>query len=150
MRRKNLKLLNIIFYFLVIVLIVMLLFYDRAYYLNITKTKFTEENYEKNPELYGNHKAERLAKIINISEDHFYIRLGNKNVKVIGSNVRMPVIGESVFFLNYRKDGIIELIDYHSYDNNYVLYSISVIAIIIFIIILFKEWKLTARGFENA
>ena len=144
-----------LFYVLIFALIIILFLYDHVDYLSthsssIKGARFTEENYIKNPELYGGHKAERLAKIVNISRDHFYIRIGDKDVNVMGSNIKRPTMGESVFFLNYRKDGIIELIDYHNYNYNYLLYSISFIAVILFFIIFFKEWKLTKRGFRDA
>lgn len=150
MPTKNLKLLNYIFYLLVVLLVIMLFVYERVYYLNITKDSFTLEKYLADPQTYGSHKSERLAKITNISKDHFYINSEGREIKVIGSNATMAILGESVFFLDFKKDGKIELIDYHNYDYNYILYLISVVALIIFVIVFFKEWKLTRRGFEDA
>lgn len=150
MPRKKLKLLNYAFYFLVVALIVALFAYDRAYYLDRAKSKFTLENYLKDPKTFGSYKSERLAKITNISSDHFYINTGGREIRVIGSNVTMPILGEPVFFLDFKKDGNIALIDYHNYDYNYLLYMLSAVALIIFVIIFLLDWKLTSRGFKDA
>jgi len=68
----------------------------------------------------------------------------------MGSGIKRPIYGETLVYVHYRKDGIIELIDYHNYDYNYFLYIISFFAFIVFIIIFLKEWKITRRGFEDA
>ena len=118
--------------------------------MNKAKEGFSLDRYLENPQKYGGIKAERMVKIINISQDHFYLDLSNTPIKVYGSGVKKPVYGETLVFLNFRKDGIIELIDYHNYNYNYFLYIISIFAFSIFIIIFFKEWKITARGFKDA
>lgn len=137
-------------YFLVLILVLTIYVHDNLRDVDKAKEGFTIINYLKNPQKYGDHKAESMAKIINISQDHFYINVGNTNLKVMGSGIRRPVLGETAVFLNYRKDGIIELVDYHNYNCNYVLYFVSFFAIIISIIIFFREWKITARGFKDA
>ncbi len=113
------------------------------------KDRFSIGNYVENPQKYGGINGEHLVKIVNISQDHFYINFGNRDVKVIG-NIERPTLGESTVFLNYKKNGVIELIDFHNYNYNYVLYGFSVFAFILFIIIFFMEWKITWRGFEDA
>lgn len=148
---RKIKLLSVIFYALVFILLIGFFVYDHAYYSYRQSTREFEVNkYLESPEIYGNHQAERMAKIVSISQGHFYIRSGNVELKVMGSGIKKPVLGESVFFLDFRKDGVIGLIDYHNYNFNYFLYGVSAIAIIVFVIIFFKEWKLTKRGFEDA
>lgn len=139
-----------IWYLLVFFLIVTLSLYDNAYDRYISENKFSVKNYLNNPTKYGGYKDNYLANIINVSKDHFYLDLKGFNIKVFGSGIKKTVYGETVFFLNFRKDGRIELIDYHNYNYNYLLYFFSVIAFFIFIFIFFKEWKLTKKGFENA
>ena len=112
--------------------------------------RFTHDNYLENPQKYGGVKYERMGKIISISQDHFYFELGARDIKVIGSGIKRPILGETVVYVHYRKDGVIELIDYHNYNYNYLLYGVSFIALLIFIMIFFKEWKITWRGFKDA
>lgn len=144
------KILFRIFYCLVFFLFIGLLIYENTYVLNKSKNSFSIEKYLREPEKFGNKKMERIIKIENISNNHFYFQWGEFNIKVLGSGIEKPVLGETVVYLNFRKDGIIEMIDYHNYNYNYVLYTISVFALILFLIFFFMEWKLTKRGFEDA
>ena len=137
-------------YILVLIMFIGSLIYENVYVSNRSESRFTIEKYLHEPEKYGDKKMERIIQIKNISNDHFYFEWGSHDIKVIGSGIQMPVLGETVVYLNFRKDGIIELIDYHNYNYNYVLYILSFFAVIWFIIIFFNEWKITRRGFENA
>jgi len=104
----------------------------------------------QNPQKFGNQRFEQFGRIINISNDYFYFDLGGNSIKVFGSGIKKPVLGETVVYVEYGKDGKIRMIDYHDYNYNYFLYAISVIALIIFIVIFLKEWKATWKGFKNA
>ncbi len=137
-------------YVLLFILVVALFLYDNVYSMYKSENEFTLEKYLENPQKYGGHKGQRFGKIINISQDHFYFNLGDSSIRVSGSGVEKSVYGDTVVFLYYRKDGVIELIDYHHYNYNYLLYVVSFLAFIIFLIIFFNEWKVTWRGFENA
>lgn len=137
-----------VWYVLLFILIVGLLLYENIYYS--MGDIFSLDKYLNNPEKYGAYKGQPFGRIINISQDHFYFDGGGLPFKVIGSGVRKAVYGETILFLNFRKDGIIELIDYHNYNYNHLLYILSFIAFIIFLILFFKEWKITFRGFKDA
>tara|TARA_B100000315_G_scaffold250857_1_gene284483 strand:+ start:1211 stop:1666 length:456 start_codon:yes stop_codon:yes gene_type:complete len=137
-------------YILTLILLLTIFLYDNVKGINKAKEGFTIEKYMENPQKFGGIKFEHMARIINISQDHFYVNLGNRDLKVMGSGIKRPIYGETLVYVHYRKDGIIELIDYHNYDYNYFLYIISFFAFIVFIIIFLKEWKITWRGFEDA
>ena len=118
----------------------------------MAESAFTLNDYLENPQKYGGYKGQHFGKFISISQDNFYYDLGDLDIKVIGSGVRNPIYGETVIFVNHRTDGIIELVDYHNYNYNYLLYFFSFIALVIFLILFFREWRLTLRGgclFEN-
>lgn len=139
-----------IWHFLVFFLVVELLLYDNARYHDAAKDSFTIENYFGDPEKYGGIKIENFGRIVNISEDHFYFDIGSAKLKVFGSGIRIPILGEMVIYLDYRKDGIIEMIDFHTYDYNFILYGISFAALIVFVFIFLKEWKFSWKGFKDA
>lgn len=139
-----------IWYSTLLVLIITLFVYSNVCEMYMDEHEFSLENYLKNPQKYGNYKAKHFGKIINISQDHFYYNVGELSIRVEGSGVKKAVYGETTLFINHRKDGIIELIDYHNYNYNYVLYVLSLLAFIIFLIIFLKEWKITPGGFEDA
>lgn len=139
-----------VWYVLLFILIVGLVFYDNVWWMYMGQEVFSLSNYIKNPEKYGDYKGQPFGRIINISQDYFYFDDGDSSFKVIGSGIKKAVYGETVLFLNFRRDGVIELIDYHNYDYNYLLYFLSFIALVIFLIIFLKEWRLGLRGFENA
>lgn len=137
-------------YFLVFILVAVLLLFDNLDYSASNKDGFTITKYLENPQKYGGIKLENFGRIVNISQDHFYLNIGSRDLKVYGSGIKRPVLGEIVVYINYNKNGRIEMIDYHTYDYNYILYGISFFALIVFMIIFFMEWKFTRRGFEDA
>ena len=132
------------------VLIIVLMVYEAVYYFNYAKNDFSLKSYLENPQKYGDRKAENFGRIVNISQDYFYFNLSSDTIKVIGTGIKRPVLGETVLYLDYRKDGKIIMLDYHNYNYNYILYAVSVLAIVIFIFLFFKEWKITEWEFKNA
>jgi len=144
-----LKNLTKIWFFALFILIVVLFIHDNV--RTVEKTEgFTITNYLEDPQKFGGFKTEYMVTNINISPNHFYVNMAGENVKVYGSEIKKPILGQTVLFIHFRKDGIIELIDYHNYNYNYFLYGVSIFALIIFIIIFFREWKVTWRGFKDA
>jgi len=137
-------------YLLVFILVAVILLFDNLDYSASNKDRFTITKYLENPQKYGGIKLENFGRIVNISQDHFYLDIGSRDLKVFGSGIKKPVLGEIVVYINYNKNGRIEMIDYHTYDYNYVLYGLSFFALIVFMIIFFMEWKFTRRGFEDA
>lgn len=136
------RILTRIWYALLFILIVGLFFYDNVWWIEYSHSLLGVER-----------KAQIFGKIINISKDHFYIDTGSLNRRIEFSNmpgIRKARYGETVVYVIFRKDGMIEGIDYHNYDYNYLLYFLSFIALIVFLVIFFREWKFTLRGFENA
>ena len=141
---------NFIWYILVIATITFLIIYDKSVRLENKGRGFRLDNYLQDHAKYGGYQGERLAKIVNISEDYLYIRTEGKILKVYGKGVKMPILGESVFFLDFGKDGNIRMIAYHNYDYNYLLYAVSFVSLVVFAVIFFKDWKFTRGGFGNA
>ena len=146
----DIKLHKKLWFFLALIIIVSLMFYETEFYSNYSKNNFGLQNYLENPEKYGNYRSESFGSIVNISQDYFYFDAGGEYIKVFGKNIQKPVLGETVLYLDYRKDGNIAMMDYHNYNYNYVLYAISFLAVVVFVFLFFKEWKLTRRGFKNA
>ena len=146
----KLKILMKIWYFLVFLLLIGLLVHENVKNIDNSRDGFSLKNYYENPQKYGDVKFERMGKITKINQDHFYFDLGNVNIKIFGSGVKKSILGETVVYVIYRMYVLIQLIDYHNYNFNYLLYVISIVALFVFIIIFFKEWKITVRGFEDA
>ena len=145
----DLKILPRVAYVIVLMIFIGLLLYENVP-VGDDSEHFSIEKYLKEPDKYANKKMERIIKIKNISNENFYFQWNNNDIKVLGHGIEMPVLGETVVYLNFRKDGIIEMIDYHNYNYNYILYILSFFALVWFVIIFFREWKITRRGFENA
>ena len=139
-----------IWFFFILILIISLMLYEIKYYSDYSRNNFSLKNYLENPEKYGGYRSENFGRIVNTSQDYFYFDAGGEAIKVFGKNIQKPVLGETVLYLDYRKDGKIVMIDYHNYNYNYVLYAISVLAIIVFVFLFLKDWKITRKGFKNA
>ena len=131
-----------VWYLLLLILIITLVFYENVgYELN----RAERAGVETEGQLFGT--------IVNISKDNFYLDEGSSNLRIESLNmlqIRKARYGETVVHVIYKKNGVIEGIDYHNYDYNHLLYLLSLIAFVIFLAIFFKEWRLTLRGFENA
>lgn len=149
MKFKKNKKIMFIAYLLVFALIITFLAYDVKVKRNVESSSYLT-NYLNNSEKYGGSKVEYFGKVINISQNYFYFRSGSKEIKIYGSGIKMPVLGETIVFLDFQKDGKIRMIDYHNYDYNYIIYIISFFALIVFVVIFLKEWKLTKKGFKDA
>ena len=137
-------------YFLILVLFIGTFVYDNLRTLGKAKDGFTISNYLSSPEKYDGYKMEVMGRIVKISQEHFVFNIGSMDLNILGSGIQKPVLGETALYVNFRGDGTIEMIDYHNYNYNHVLYIISLIAIILFLTIFFKEWKITSGGFKNA
>ncbi|MBI2663179.1 hypothetical protein HYX15_01465 [Candidatus Woesearchaeota archaeon] len=105
---------------------------------------------EKYPEKYDGVLTEQYGKIEEIREDGFILALGNEKIFVKSANVRKPIYGTVSVVGIFHKEGFIELKDIHYFDYNTTKYVISIIGLIIFLVIFFKEWKITSRGFKYA
>lgn len=124
--------------------------YDNLRTFGKAKDGFTISNYLSSPEKYDGHKMEIMGRVVNISQGHFVFNIGSTDLKISGSGIKKPVLGETALYANFRGDGTIEMIDYHNYNYNHILYIISFVAIILFLAIFLREWKLTSGGFKNA
>lgn len=134
----------------VILLIFTSLMYEKVYFSDKVHLGFSFNKYLDNPQLYGGEKVEVFGTFNNVSDEFFYFNIGDKSIKVYGSHLTKPIFGETVLHLSFKKDGVIEMIDYHNYNLNYLLYVFSLIAVFILLILFFKEWKITPKGFKNA
>jgi len=150
-KKTDTKVLYKILYILIFTLFLTLWLYENISSVSRSNERFTIKKYLDDPEKWGDKKnIEKMGFIVNISSNHFYFDWDGTMVKVQGSGVEKAVLGETIVLLNFNKDGTIELVDYHNYDYNYVLYALSFLALIIAMVIFFKEWKFTRRGFEDA
>lgn len=137
-------------YLLTIILVIALIFIENKDFSDSNDDIFTISNYIDNPEKYGGVQLENFGRIVEINQDHFYFDIGSMDLKVYGTEIKKPILGEIVVYIDYNKNGKMEMIDYHTYDYNYVLYGLSFFSLIVFVIIFFAEWKITRRGFEDA
>lgn len=122
---------------------------------------YTLENHEKyfpsvynilnNPDKYDGQVIELYVRPMNITNESFLINDNGAWITVRYKNLTPPKYGQLAFFGVFKKDGsYIQAIEVR-YDNySYLKYVLSFIGLFIIIIMLFKEWKLTRRGFEDA
>ncbi|MBI3034760.1 hypothetical protein HYY71_00410 [Candidatus Woesearchaeota archaeon] len=119
------KIMDVVFYIVIFLLTLGVFIYDNLVIAKEANDKFTFDSYLKKPNKYGGkHKVE--------------------------GSIKRHVLGESAAYLDFKKNGTIELIEYHNYNYNYILYAVSFVALLMFIALFFNEWKPTLRGFKNA
>ncbi len=106
----------------------------------------------ENPEKYHGILTEQYGRIKELNEDSFVLLLGDSEILVKFNNekIRMPIQGTISILGIYNKEGFIELKDIHYFDYNNTKYLASIIGLIMFLFIFFREWKLTSRGFKYA
>jgi|SRR3989344_2101411 len=109
------------------------------------------KNFNDNPEKYEGITTEQHGVIKEINKNEFIFSIGNQDILVKSDfEIRKPKQGSVDIIGVFRKEGFIELKDIHYFDYNNSKYLTSVIGLIIFLFIFFKEWKLTFRGFKHA
>tara|TARA_Y100000310_G_scaffold202322_1_gene202456 strand:- start:474 stop:893 length:420 start_codon:yes stop_codon:yes gene_type:complete len=104
----------------------------------------------ENPERYDQLLTEQYGRIKEFREDGFILLSGNEEILVKTKNIRNPIQGSLSILGTFHKEGFIELNNIHYFDYNNSKYVVSVIGLIIFLFIFFKEWKITSRGFKHA
>jgi hypothetical protein len=144
------RILNIIWYITLFILIFTLSAFDYVKYESGDYKSFLLRQYLQDPPHFGDRKAQLFGKIINMSSNHFYFDNGDTIIRVEGSKIEKSILGETTLYLFFSKDGWIYLLDYHNYNYNYLIYVLSILAIIVFIYMFSREWRVTRRGFTNA
>ncbi|MBS3108243.1 hypothetical protein J4409_00045 [Candidatus Woesearchaeota archaeon] len=136
-----------IYHLLAFLLLISIMSYS---YLEHDKYYLSISDFIKAPEKYDNVLTEQQVKIESITKDSFTARFGNDYITVKYPNMQKPKNGMVTFTGYYKKEGYIEAkeIRYNNYSDGKYLFSF--IGLFLFLFFLFKEWKLTPRGFENA
>jgi hypothetical protein len=126
-----------------VLLSIFLLTYYEDYYPSI-------KDLNENPERYDQLLTEQYGRIKEFREEGFILLSGNEEILVKTKEIRKPIQGSLSILGIFHKEGFIELSDVHYFDYNNSKYVVSVIGLIIFLFIFFKEWKITSRGFKHA
>ena len=108
------------------------------------------KDFNENPEKYDQLLTEQYGRIKEFREEGFILLLGDEEILVKSKSIRKPIQGTLSILGTFHKEGFIELHDFHYFDYNNSKYVISIIGLIMFLFIFFKEWKITSRGFKNA
>ena len=136
-------------YFFIFILILAFLVYDNKARKNVAEKSYLT-NYLSEPKKYGGSPGEYFGQIVNISRDSFYFSTEGKIIRVYGTGLKMPVYGETVVYINFTKENGMQLVDYHNYNYNYIIYLISFLAVAVSILVFLKEWKFSWGGFKDA
>jgi len=137
----------IILYIIGIVILSGLSIYSYIYHINYAPSVY---DLLENKDKYNGFKTEYVGTIINKTNDYFYLKSENTEIKVLYSNVREPKFGQIRVYGIFEKEGYIRALDVQYHDYNFLKYILSLAGFVWFIIIFFREWKITKRGFENA
>ena len=138
-----------LFLYILIVLLFLLLSFD--FYLSKKYYPPSSDEFLANPAKYGGMQSEFTGTFINSSEDSFYLRVNQKPIKVYYSGFKKPELGQVYLLVELNKDGTAKALEVHKMSYNYLKYFISLIGLIIFLVIFFKEWKFKKGRFvENA
>jgi len=138
---------NKIFYMIAAIALIALMYYSYEYhdryYPSVT-------DFLKDPARFDGRITEQHGPIGNITNESFAAFFGEDSVLVKYSHIEKPKYGFLTFVGYYKKEGYIEAkeIRYNNYNNG--KYIFSVVGLIIFLFIFFREWKITSGGFEDA
>jgi len=148
MARLNNKILNIIYYAIVIFIFVML---SLDFYLSKKYYVPSIDDFLSDPSKYAGRHTEFAGHVLNVSEQSFYMLVNQKPLNVYYSGLEKPVWGQVYARVELNRDGTATALDVHNLSYNYIKYAISFFAFFLFLLIFFREWKFKGWGFvENA
>ncbi|MBI2667952.1 hypothetical protein HYX17_04260 [Candidatus Woesearchaeota archaeon] len=127
-------------------LILMSIFSLTNYNNHYPSIKYLNEN----PEKYDGILTEQYGLVDEIKEDSFILASGDSKILVKANNIREPTQGSVNIIGVFNKEGFIKLKDIHYSDYNNTKYFVSIIGLIMFLFIFFREWRITLRGFKYA
>lgn len=136
-----------IYHLMAFALLLSLMFYS---YTNHSKHYPTISDFLREPAKYDGIVTEQQGKSYNITDDSFIFRSGSKYVLVKYPGVEEPKYGHITFVGAFKKEGYIEATRVRYNNYNYGKYLFSFIGAFLLLFMLFKEWKLTWGGFEDA
>ena len=76
-------------YFILFILIVVLFIHDNVNVTLEAEEEFSLNKYLENPQKYGGLQLENFGRIVNISQNHFYFNIGDTELKVFGSGIKI-------------------------------------------------------------
>jgi len=131
-----------------LIVLVVLMFYSGQnysdYYVNV-------QDFVKDPVKYDGWLAEDVGYVEDLENDRFILYSGNTRVLVKYKDIDVEEGSFVTILSTYHKEGYIELHKIHIYGNYLYKYLISAIAGLFVVFYLFKDFKLTRRGFvKNA
>ncbi len=104
----------------------------------------------ENPSRYDGILTEQYGLIKEIKEDSFILVSGDSRILVKANNIREPTQGSVNILGVFNKESFIELKNIHYSDYNNTKYLVSIMGLIMFLFIFFREWRITFRGFKYA
>lgn len=135
------------FYFTAFLLISGLIMYS---YVTIRADDVTIEEFINDSESFENVPVVIAGNLVNKSQDFFFITNNKILLKIAYPDAANVAPGLVEISGVYKAAGYIEARGVYTYRYNKYIYWVSAFAFIIFLIVLFNEWKLSWRGFEDA
>lgn len=136
-----------LFYLTAFLLITGLVCYS---YIKIMFNDVTIEEFIDDPESADGVHVVAGGNLVNTSNDFFYIITNEIPLKIVYPDAANVAPGLVEIYGVYKAEGYIEAEGVYTYRYNKYIYWVSAFAFIIFLIVLFNEWKLGWRGFEDA
>lgn len=147
MRRSLRKRLIISWFVLIVVLLSLTLFHDS---LRTHKYSFTMHDFLLEPQKYAGQTRNIMGVYQEPTKKGFSIIYNKEKVEIIyDKEHQAPKYGEILIFGELQRDGTVKALGVHNYNYNFLLYLLSFIAGIIIIVVFFREWKLTKKGFVD-
>src|SRR3989338_3162120 len=87
-------------YLLILSLLIVLWLYSNL--IGSEEGVFSIDRFIGNPQKYGDYQMEVMGRIDSIGDGYFILDVGSFNIKIYGKGVKKPVLGESVFYMNFK------------------------------------------------
>jgi len=105
----------------------------------------------ENPKEYDGRQFAFIGPVMNTSSSSFYMNVNHRPLKVHYDNLQKPVLGQIYIIGIVNEDGSVTATQVHNLSYNYLKYAISFFALLLFIYLFFKDWKIKHWRFvENA
>ncbi|MDP6547558.1 MAG: hypothetical protein QF917_01195 [Candidatus Woesearchaeota archaeon] len=120
------------------------------YYLVVYDSQApSADNFFPNPELYSGQKLEFAGRVLNHTNDYFYMKTNQRILKVYYPALNPPKFGQIEVITVLNADGTLTAAAVHNSDFNYFKYLLSLLTIPLFLFIFFREWKIKNWRFRQ-
>ncbi|MFH1317238.1 MAG: hypothetical protein ABII01_06990 [Candidatus Woesearchaeota archaeon] len=121
-----------------------------SYYIFLEHDKYfpSISDINKNPSKYENMKVEIWGYLEEINETEYYVSYNSEKIKIFGNQRKNDDSVRQVMIRGTVENGAVIEEEFLMFEKDSLMYGLSIIGLIGFLIIFFYEWKVKLKRFK--